>query len=179
METTLRHDYIINTVKKLLEAGVDPNEYDNYGNTPLMAFIRNDLSPKPERKIIAGVLQLLINAGASVHRRNHRGETALHISMRRGRPSAVEVLLNNYANVHARCRDGQGVLAVAGKASLRAKRDGPLYHRIITCMAIAGKYGAILGPSTKDEWDRQRKCINKEGPVMIERPRYGDDMTVV
>ena len=129
------------------------NEYDKYGNTPLMSFIRNDLSPRPERKIAAEVLQLLINAGASVHRRNRKGETALHIAMRLGRPSAVEVLLNNYANVHTRARHGGGILAVAGKASLRAKQDGALYHRIITCMAIAGKYGAVLGLSTKNEWD--------------------------
>jgi ankyrin repeat protein len=175
VETTLRHEYIVNTVKRLLEVGVDPNDYDKRGNTPLMAFIRNDLSPKPERKITAEVLQLLIDAGASVHRRNRKGETALHIAARLGRPSAVEVLLNNYANVHARARYGKGVLAVAGKASLRAKHDGALYHRIITCMAIAGKYGAILGPSTKDEWDRQRKCISKEGPVIIEGLRQGDD----
>jgi ankyrin repeat protein len=163
-ETTLRHEYIVNTVKKLLGVGVDPNGYDEHGNTPLMAFIRNDLSPKPERKITAEVLELLIDAGASVHRRNRRGETALHIAMRLGRPSAVEVLINNYANVHTMARYGEGVLAVAGKASLRAKEDGALYHRIITCMAIAGKYGAIQGPSRKDEWDQQRKCVNKEGP---------------
>jgi hypothetical protein len=87
----------------------------------------------------------------------------------------VEVLLNNYANVHARARHGEGVLAIAGKASLKAKQNGALYHRIITCMAVAGKYGAILGPSTKDEWDRQRKCVNKEGPVMIEGPREEHD----
>lgn len=174
-ETTLRHDYITNTLKKLLEVGVDPNDYDNQGNTPIMSFIRNDLSPKPERKLTAEVLQLLINKGASVHRRNRKGETGLHIAMRLGRPSAVEVLLNNYANVHARARHGEGVLAIAGKASLKAKQNGALYHRIITCMAVAGKYGAILGPSTKDEWDRQRKCVNKEGPVMIEGPREEHD----
>lgn len=174
-ETTLRHEYIVNTVKKLLDVGVDPNDYDKCGNTPLVAFIINDLSPKPERKITAEVLQLLIDAGASVHRRNHKGETALHIAMRLGRPSAVEVLLNNYANVHSRARHGEGILAVAGKASLMAKQDEALYHRVITCMAIAGKYGAVLGPSTKDEWDRQRKCVNKEGPVIIEGPQYGDD----
>jgi ankyrin repeat protein len=172
---TLRHEYIVNTVKELLKGGVDVNEYDKYGNTPVMSFIRNDLSPKPERKITAEVLQLLINAGASVHRRNRKGETALHIAMRLGRPSAVEVLLNNYANVHARARHGDGVLAVAGKASLKAKQDGALYHRIITCMAIAGKYGAVLGPSTKNEWDRQRKCVHKEGPVIIDGPGVGEE----
>jgi ankyrin repeat protein len=65
-----------------------------------MAFIRNDLSPNFERKITADVLQLLIDAGASVNRSNRKGETALHIAMRLGRPSAVEVLLNNYAHTH-------------------------------------------------------------------------------
>ena len=108
---------------------------------------------RPERKITAEVLQLLISAGASVHRRNRKGETALHIAIWLGRPSVVEVLLNNYANVHTRARHGGGILAVAGKASLRAKQDGALCHRIITCMAIAGKYGAVLGLSTKNEWD--------------------------
>ena len=65
----------------------------------------------------------------------------------------------------------KGFWRAAGKASLRAKQDGALYHRIITCIAIAGKYGAILGPSTKDEWDRQSTCVNKEGSVMIESHR--------
>ena len=176
-ETTLRHEYITNTVKELLEAGVDPNDYDETGNTPLMAFIQNHLSPNFERKITADVLQMVIAAGASVHRRNRKGETALHIAMRLGRPSAVEVLLNNHANVHSRARNGEGILAVAGKASLRAKQDGALYHRIITCMAIAGKYGAVLGPSTKDEWDRQRTCMKRAGPVMIETRRDCNDDT--
>jgi ankyrin repeat protein len=174
-ETTLRHEYTVNTVKELLKVGVDPNDYDKRGNTPLMAFIQNRLSPNFERKITADVLQILIDGGASVHRRSRKGETALHIAMRLGRPSAVEVLLNNYANVHARAKNGEGILAAAGKASLRAKEDGALYHRIITCIAIAGKYGAILGPSTKDEWDRQITCVNKEGPVMIESPRDGNN----
>jgi ankyrin repeat protein len=61
-------------------------------NAPLMAFIGNDLLPKPERKISA-VVQFVIDAGASVHRRNRKGETALHFAMRLGRPAAVEVLV--------------------------------------------------------------------------------------
>ncbi|KAG0651996.1 Ankyrin repeat and SOCS box 14 [Hyphodiscus hymeniophilus] len=153
---------ILSTAKKFLEVGVDPNQYDNHGNTPLMAFIGSDLSAVPDRKLTTDILQLLIDAGASVHRRNRKGETALHLAMRFGRTSAVEVLIENHANIHARARYGEGIVAVASRASHRAKRDGALYHRIITCMAIAGKYGAILGPSTKDEWDRQRDCVVKK-----------------
>ena len=156
--------YIIDMVEKLLKLDVDPNQYDNHGNTPLMAFIGSDLSPTPDRKLTANVLQLLIDSGANVSRRNRRGETALHLAMRFGCISAVEVLLKNHANVHARARHGDGIVAVAAKASHRAKRDGALYHQIITCMAIAGKYGAVLGPSTKDEWDQQKKLHQERRP---------------
>lgn len=155
----LRHDYIVFHVKKLLLAGVNPNDYDINGNTPLMAFIRNDLSPKPERQTTAEVLRLLIDAGANVHCRNSKGETALHLAMRLGRPSAVDVLLSNHANVYARNRRGEGVREVASKWACRAKRDGARYHRIITCMTIAGRYGALPGPSREDEWEEQKRCI--------------------
>jgi ankyrin repeat protein len=157
-QSRLRHDYIVDQVDKLLKAGVSPDDYDVNGNTPLMAFIRNDLSPEPERQITADVLRNLIKAGANVHRRNNKGETALHLAMRFGRPSAVDILLNNLANVHVRARRGEGICEVASKWALREKKDGARYHRILICMDIAGRYSAVLGPRREEEWDQQRHC---------------------
>ncbi|KAF4629515.1 hypothetical protein G7Y89_g8633 [Cudoniella acicularis] len=66
--------YIIESVKKLCAAGVDVNNYDLNGNTPLMAFIKNPLSITPmDRQTDVKVLQILVDNGANVHRRNFEG----------------------------------------------------------------------------------------------------------
>jgi ankyrin repeat protein len=144
------------TLMNLLELKVNPNAYHSQGNTPLMAFIHHDLSETLARRLLKEVLQLLIDSGACVHRRNRRDETALHIAMKLGRPFAVEVLLKNHANIHARNRRGVGVLLTAQRAALKAKSGAGLYARIVICMRIAleNRPPCVLTPSAKQEWDQ-------------------------
>lgn len=163
---TTHQKRILNTVEGLCAAGVDVNNYDLNGNTPLMAFIKHELTPSPtDRSTSTAVLQLLISNGANVHRRNRKGETALHIAARLGRPAAFELLLANHASVNARTGRGKSVLDVATKASVKgAKRDTGLYVRIVACINIAVRYGAVMKPDVKTEWDERVK-YDAKGPT--------------
>ncbi|TVY36921.1 putative ankyrin repeat protein [Lachnellula occidentalis] len=156
----IQHKFILDTVKSLCATGADVNSHDLYGNTPLMAFIKQDFTQSPnDRRTTDEVLQLLISKGANVHRRNRRGETALHIAMRLGRYAAVEVLLANHANVNARTSCGKRVLDVATKTSIKgAEKDTGLCARITACMDIAMEYGVVMKPDAKTEWDEQVRC---------------------
>ena len=101
---TLRYELVQN----LLHGGkVDVNNYDKYGNNVLMAFVAH-LDDGEDDKALAKLLQVLISNGADIHRRNRRGETALHVAVRLGRKIATKVLLENGANVHARTIEGRG-----------------------------------------------------------------------
>lgn len=150
--------YTTSIIRALCVAGVDINNYDLEGNTPLMAFIKHDLTRTPmDRRTTAEVLQLLIENGANVHRRNRRGETSLHIAMRLGRIAAVQVLLANRANVHARTNCGKNLLDVGIKASIKSGTlDTGLYARIVACINIARQHGAVGNSDVKMECDERR-----------------------
>jgi hypothetical protein len=155
---TLRYELVQN----LLHVGkVDVNNYDKYGNNVLMAFVAH-LDDGEDDKALTKLLQLLINNGADIHRRNRRGETALHVAVRLGRKIATKVLLENGANVHARTIEGKGVLAVGEEHSLGAVEDQHLYSSILACMAIAIRCGAVAAPDLVREWSLSsvRGCAN-------------------
>jgi ankyrin repeat protein len=84
----------------LLAHGADPNLPDGSGMTP--AF-----------EATAGVLRMLVKAGARVNVRDSRGFTPLHLQARYGEASAVEVLLQNGADVNARDARGRTPIEVA------------------------------------------------------------------
>lgn len=138
----------------LLDAGVDPNQHDNNGNTPLMTFVA-ELPEEDDYKIPPRILQLLIARGANIHARNRRGETALHIAVRCGRKLAMRALFEKGANVHARDSAGRSLLDVADVKMLHCDSDEHMreYAHYEACRAwLSGKGLALQGPSVIDEW---------------------------
>ncbi|PMD34833.1 ankyrin [Hyaloscypha variabilis F] len=138
-------------VQKMIEVGVDVNNYDKKGNTVLMAFITH-LQDGEDDKTLTQLLNYIIQNDANLHWRNRDGESALHIAVRLGRKVATRVLLTNGANVHARNSDAKGILAVGEAHYLRAKKDPPLYASIMACMALCIQYGAVARPTLVQEW---------------------------
>lgn len=140
-------------VEGLLGAGVDPNHYDNYGNTPLMAFCA-ELPEDDDYKIGPSIIKLLIDGGADMNARNRSGETALHVAVRCGRKLAVKTLIEREANVHARDAAGRSALAVADFKMKTCRDDIPTeYCHFEACRAhLSGKGLALQEPSVSQEW---------------------------
>ncbi|KAL5594045.1 hypothetical protein BROUX41_001097 [Berkeleyomyces rouxiae] len=151
----------IETTRNLLGVGVDVNAYDHLGNTPLMAFVANSLESSADRASPRALIKLLVDGGADVHARNRKGETALHVAVRRGNKLAMRALVEAGANVHVRDGLGRSVLDVLDEKFYAAQRDGRQVHvreiaRFHVCRAIlAGSaMGARQNPSALQEWNR-------------------------
>jgi hypothetical protein len=138
-------------IRSLLGARVDPNSYDNNGNTPLMAFIIHARAGEDDNSTTR-ILNHLLEAGSDIHRRNRQGETALHLAIKFGRRAATKFLLISGVNIHARTKAGLGVLELGQKYSMENKRDETLYAQIMLCMSLAASFGAVSRPTILDEW---------------------------
>ncbi|KAJ6785919.1 hypothetical protein PWT90_01293 [Aphanocladium album] len=147
----------LQTLRDLLDAGVQPNAYDANGNTPLMAFAAQ-LPEDGDYKIGPEILKLLIEKGANINARNRAGETALHIAVRCGRKLAVRTLFSKGANVHTRDSMSRGVLEMADAKLMAASEMNPPreYAHGEACRAwLSGqKNGAIQSPTVLTEWRR-------------------------
>ncbi|KAG6007123.1 hypothetical protein E4U21_006307 [Claviceps maximensis] len=138
----------------LLEAGVDPNQHDDEGNTPLMTFVA-ELPEDDDYKIPPKILETLVTKGANVNARNRRGETALHIAVQCGRKLAMRTLVKLGANVHVRDSAGRSLLDVADAQILNCESDEHMadYAHYEACRAwLSGKGMALQRPSILDEW---------------------------
>lgn len=142
-----RERYLID----LLQAGVDTNNYDKQGSTPLMAFIANSRADEDD-ELTTRILQRLLKAGANPNWRNRQGETALHIAVKLGRRTATKVLLQHRANVHARTCGGKGVLALGQEYCKKARENETLYAQIMLCLSLAIDAGAVSAPTVLQEW---------------------------
>jgi ankyrin repeat protein len=138
-------------VKSLLNVGVDPNNYDNVGNTPFMAFIVHHHVSETDDSITQ-ILSCLLEAGSDIHRRNRHGETALHLAVKLGRRAATKFLLASGANIHARTSNGLGVLQLGHNHSMLCMQDESLFAQIMLCMSLAVTCGAVAEPTILDEW---------------------------
>jgi ankyrin repeat protein len=94
-------------IENFLALGVDPNEPEPDGTTPLMRAVHLQLSD---------VSELLIDAGADVRKANYYGVTALYIAARAGDPVATRMLLAAGADANATLPAGETVLMTAAKA---------------------------------------------------------------
>jgi ankyrin repeat protein len=95
-------------IENFLALGVDPNEPEPDGTTPLMRAVHGQM-PNTAR--------LLIDAGADVRKANSYGVTALYIAARAGDSVATRMLLAAGADANAALpASGETVLLTAAKA---------------------------------------------------------------
>jgi ankyrin repeat protein len=95
-------------IENFLALGVDPNEPEPDGTTPLMRAIHGQMP---------NTAQLLIDAGADVRRANFYGVTALYVAARAGDVAAARMLLAAGADANvALPASGETVLMTAAKA---------------------------------------------------------------
>ncbi|KAK1979348.1 hypothetical protein LZ30DRAFT_783503 [Colletotrichum cereale] len=139
-------------VMDLIDLGVDPNHYDKYGNTVLMAFVAQ-LPEDDDYKKPVEILELLIKAGANVNARNRNGETPLHIAVRRGKKLAMRTLAQNGANPQARDAEGRSVLEVADRMVTTSKQNIQYSHYEACHAWLSGQAKAVQFPTIHQEWE--------------------------
>lgn len=144
---TLRECYL----DGLLAVGVNPNNYDMDGNTPLMAFITHNRSNEDDATTTR-ILIRLIDGKADIHRRNRQGKTALHLAVKLGRRVATQFLLENNANVQACDNKRASILEVGHNVCNKTTGDARLYGQIMACMSLVGSSGAVSYPTIDMEW---------------------------
>jgi ankyrin repeat protein len=98
-------------VENFLALGVDPNEPEADGTTPLMRAVHGQM---PE------IAQLLIDASADVGKANYYGVTALYVAARAGDAVATRMLLAAGADANAALPAGETVLMTAVKTGSTA-----------------------------------------------------------
>lgn len=170
-------------LSRLLNAGVDVNAYDKGGNQPLLAFLRSShilAEANEDDREIESYVTMLVKAGANVNSRNRAGESALHVAVGLGIISATRVLLKLGANVHARQREGKSVITL-GLEAAQNMRQGmklrkSLHIRIMTCVNLARKGGAINSPTAFQEWHAPRIAVGKNQQTTIEAARLSHDV---
>ena len=95
-------------IENFLALGVDPNEPEPDGTTPLMRAVHGQMP---------NTAKLLIDAGADVRKANSYGVTALYIAARAGDDVATPMLLAAGADANAALpASGETVLMTAAKA---------------------------------------------------------------
>ncbi|KAI1425630.1 hypothetical protein F5Y12DRAFT_363860 [Xylaria sp. FL1777] len=143
----------------LINAKVDPNQYDKNGNTPLMSFVLNSTdATRCEKEESEAVLRALVQkAGARLELRNRNGETALHLAARHGKTVALRVLLELGANPHTRNGQGLSILEVVDNLYITTERDDKNNARFEACRAILTRTNdsAVQSPTLIDEWRKK------------------------
>ncbi|HEY8509633.1 MAG TPA: ankyrin repeat domain-containing protein [Steroidobacteraceae bacterium] len=140
----------VDTVRRLLKAGANPNAKNDYGSTPMS-----------EAAVVGNVevLKLLLDAGADVESPNADGQTALMILARTSNVEAAKLLLKRGANVNAR-EQWRGQTALMWAA---AEAQPAMVELLI-------RHGAeVDARSNVNNWERQ---VTAE-PRMQARPSGG------
>lgn len=89
------------SVKKLIQSGVNVNERDPWGLTPLIQTTIMNKEP---------LARLLLERGAEIDLRDITGQTALQWAVNRRNTPLVELYLEHHANPNHHSRDGQPIL---------------------------------------------------------------------
>jgi serine/threonine-protein kinase len=92
----------VDLVKSLLAKGANVNEADAEGNTPLM------IASEGNANLPYGlpVVEMLINARASLEAHDAKGRTALHRAAAEGKTDAARLLLDSGALINPKANDG-------------------------------------------------------------------------
>lgn len=179
----------LETVKRLIEGGADPNSVDRHGMGPLLNFhpevtrylLEHGADPDLQRNenispVLVGVssniecLRLMLAAGANVNRASeHNGETALHAVAGGKDVAAVRLLLDFGANPNARTKPGMKTYALWRDARVRG--ETPLHRaaawgssEVIQMLLDAGADPTIRDanndtPLSWASWHRRDKSI--------------------
>lgn len=118
-----------------LEAGVDPNAADSFGNTALI-YAMSSSGPEPGR--------LLVQAGAKVNQQARSGETALHQAVRNAQYDLVCLLVEAGAKVDVKNTKGETPLHLA-------RTLGPGGPRPIRPDLTASDFVQVLENGRKDK----------------------------
>jgi ankyrin repeat protein len=147
----------LRSLKKFISIGIDANDYDNYGRTPLEAVITQPRDYETELTTSEKVSLLIDRGKASVHSRNRLGHTPLYSAAIRGLDRTVEALLRRSSHTNIRDNDGQSLLKAVIEASHRAfveycESGYCRYHeaqcsRIEECKMLLERYGAVPDPT--------------------------------
>ena len=101
-------------LKRLLDAGADPNSPDPQGTTALMISARTDGGTE--------AVKLLLERGANVNARDSVQTSALMWAVRSNHPEAVDLLIHHDAEVNARTRKGDVLRRGASRFGRRIAR---------------------------------------------------------
>ncbi|KAK9884176.1 hypothetical protein WA026_005131 [Henosepilachna vigintioctopunctata] len=108
-------------LKKMLDAGADPNMKDPSGNAALHIEVLRT-SPEKQKKFI----QLLIKYKADINMRNENGWTPLHLAIREGYEDVVYNLLRKGADINI--KDNNGTTQMKTAFSYRFQNPTMLTH---------------------------------------------------
>lgn len=111
------------TIRLLLQAGADVNARRKDGETPLLAALYLQRSPRPQPAEVEATVKRLLQAGADVNVANADGNTPLLLAVRPDAsghhyPEVVRSLLQAGARVNVRNRAGETPLSIAQKGDL-------------------------------------------------------------
>lgn len=144
VEAALSED--LETVRRLIEGGADPNSVDRHGMGPLLCFdpeitrylLEHGADPDLQGNeniapVLLGVsssvecMRLMLEAGANANRASeHNGETALHAVAGSSDTEALRLLLDHGANPNARTKPGMTTYALWRDARVRG--ETPLHR---------------------------------------------------
>ncbi|KAI1633820.1 hypothetical protein F4809DRAFT_565762 [Biscogniauxia mediterranea] len=151
----------VQLLEGLIHAGLDANQYDENGYTPLMAFVTHCRDESREGKAdLENMIRMLVRrGGANLEARNREGETALHIAARRGQKVALKELIDLGANPNVRNAQGLGVLAVIDEFWRHTERDGGFGARLEVCRGLVtgrAQERVLQKPGVMEEWGVRR-----------------------
>jgi ankyrin repeat protein len=94
----------MNTLKRLLASGIDPNKELSEGETPIAVAIGTKST---------GAIELLVAAGADINAQDSEGETPMHLAAMLGQADSVDFLLSKGARTDLKDKEGHTALDVA------------------------------------------------------------------
>ncbi|HEV8717680.1 MAG TPA: ankyrin repeat domain-containing protein [Candidatus Binatia bacterium] len=148
-------------VDLLLAAGIDPNDKDANGVTPLMRFVMEGNEDAVQRLLAKGadvnakdntgatalmaaagyghttIVQILLDRGTKVNASGNEGDTALMQAALNGHPAIARLLLDHGAEVNAKTKSGRTALqyAEAKAVGILGRESSP---EVVTLLKQAG-----------------------------------------